>query len=401
MCASSAGRCASPLLALLVLTANPAAAGDGQRAGVSAQVFADKALEHYYSLEYDQAIAAYRKSLELDPENPRFWANLGDSYLFEHLSRAGRLDTQLYTASNEFLRVKPVEADPKLVKAMWDALGRARSICEKRLRVNPDDAGAHYALGLAYAVEANYYLNVARRYWDALRTGTKAKEHHLRVRKIDGGNHDANLLIGVHEYAVASVPASVRWILYLAGYSGSKERGVELVQDAMLRGKRSSPAALMILALIYNREGFPAYSRETLQHMLRFFPRNYLVEMEIGATYAREKNFDAAIEAYKNVARKMEAQAPGYARVDADRLYFQIASLLERSARGSEALAYYQKMVKQEDATGALHAQGYLRMGEIYLAMRERDRAREMYEKARSLPFPDIQRQAAARLRAM
>ena len=122
------------------------------RASVSAQVFADKAFNHFYNLEFDEAIANYKNALNLQPADPSYWTGLADSYLFSHLRAAGRLDARVYTASNEFLGARPTEPDPALVQAMWDALGRARSICEKRLRDDPGDAQAHYVLGLTYEI---------------------------------------------------------------------------------------------------------------------------------------------------------------------------------------------------------------------------------------------------------
>jgi len=372
-----------------------------QRPRISADVFATRGLQHFYNLEFNDAAADYKQAQELEPQNPQYWAALADSYLFQDLLLAGRLDSQLYSASNAFLHAKPVPPAPALTQAMWEALGRARSICAKRLRANPRDADAHYALGLTYAIEANYDFSVARKYRDALHASAKAKEQCELARQFDPSNHDANLVIGAYEYAVGSVPGALRWLLYLAGYTGSKELGVELIQDAMLQGKESSSAAAALLAVIYNRERMYSYARQMLRYLVRFFPRNYLAELEIGGTYLREGRTDDAITIYKDVAQKTEGHAPGFARVDAGRLYFQIASLLEKQHRASEALSYYERLISQKEEQSMLSAQAYLRMGDIWQGLREQEKARGMYEEARKLPFPEIQRHAEARLRAL
>jgi tetratricopeptide (TPR) repeat protein len=367
---------------------------------VDAEAYVAKGLNHFYNLEYEEAVAAYQAALALEPSNAHIWTRLAHAYLFRQLHRAGRLDAQLYAASNEFTRGKPPEPDPELNRAMWEALGRARELVEQRLKENPRDAGAHFALGMSYAVESNYHLNLDRKYWDALRAGARAKDHHVRARELDPANHDANLLIGLYDYAIGSLPGPARFLVYLAGHSGSKERGVASILDTMQHGRQYSTAAVAILAVIYNRERMYSYSRQMLQHLMRFFPRNYLYEMELARSYQREGHLAAAIEALKNVARKAESGAPGFAGVDAMRLHFEIASLLERQDRPAEALAHYERVAARRGEE-ALLAQSYLRMGEIYRGQRDTQKAREMFEKARALPVPEVQRQAAARLRSL
>ncbi len=398
------------LLCLIVPFPSPVFAQ--QTSTISPDVYAAKAYEHFYSLELDEAIAMYRKAIELEPENPMHWYGIADANLFLHLLRAGRLDSRLYSATNEFLSAQPIAPDAASVKAMWDALARARSICLPRIQSNPRDAAAYYALGLTYAVEANYHFNMTRKYFDALAAGSRGKEYHEQVLQIEPGNHDAKLLIGIHFYAVGSVPASVRWMLYLAGYSGSKERGVALIHEALQYGKRTSPAALTVLGLIYNREKMYPYSREMLGHLMRWFPRNYFFEMEVASSFRKENNLTAAIETYQSVERKMEQGAAGYHRADPLKLNFQIASLLEQMKRPAEALAYYQRLTSLKAMGGSpapdapttdlpLVAQSFLRMGEIHLAAGRKQEARSMFEAARKMPYPEIQRLAGVRLRAL
>jgi tetratricopeptide (TPR) repeat protein len=376
------------------------------RPTVAARVYADKAQEHFYSFELDEAIALYKKATEIEPENPDYWAALGHSYLFQQLARMGRVDREVYTSSRDLVDGPAAEPPADLVQAMWDALGHARSICERRIAANPRDADAHYFLGLTYAVEANFHFNVRGKPLDALRPGNRAKELHARVRELDPANHDANLLLGFHTYIIGSVPASFRWILYLAGYSGSKERGVELMLDALVHGKRGPGPALVLLAYAYNRERQVAHSRQMLRQMLHFYPRNYVMEMEIAASHLKEQNPDAAIAAYQEVARKMESAAPGYARVNAARLYFQIAAIAGARGRWADALAYFDKVLHTAGGTDGntlskLQAHTLVRLGDIHARMGQKPKARENYQRARQSPFPEVQRLASARLKAL
>jgi tetratricopeptide (TPR) repeat protein len=374
--------------------------GRAEQSRISAEVFEYKAIEHFYSAEFREAEEYYKKALALEPENPLYWNGLGDSYAFQLLLAAGRLDSRFYSAANEFLDAKPAPPDAATLQSMWDALTRGRRLAEDRIRVNANDAAAHYALAVNYSIEAHYHLNLARKPLDALRDAARARDAALRARQLNPQNSDANLILGGYEYAIGSVPGAFRWLLALGGHSGSKARGVELIQDAMLHGKRASTAALALLAVAYGREKLFVYSREMFQHLARFFPRNYLYEMEIARTYQHEGNLGAAVEVSKNIARKFEAGAAGYDRVDPARLYFQIATLLEEHGRPDAAAEFFQKVIRQEPEA-VLHGRSYLWLGEYYRAKNERETARAMYEMARRLPFPEIQKQAAAGLRKL
>lgn len=401
------GLCLSSLIFLFLLltwllfpAADAAAHRDAAaQSRISAEVHEYKALDNFYSAEFREAEEQYLQALAIEPENPLYWNGLADSRLFQLLMAAGRLDSRFYSAANDFLDVKPAPPDAAKLQAMWDALASARRLAEQRIAANAKDADAHYALAVNYSIEAHYHLNLERKPLDALHDAGTARDAALHARQLDPLSSDANLILGGYEYAIGSVPAAFRWLLALGGHSGTKARGVELIQDAMLRGKRASTAALALLAVAYGREKLYVYSRQMFQHLARFFPRNYLYEMEIARTYQREGNLGAAIEVSKNIARKYEAGAAGYERVDAAKLYFQIATLLEEHAR-PDAAEFFQKVTSQKPE-GLLQAQSYLRLGEYYRARNERENARAMYENAKRLPFVEIQKQAAAGLRKL
>jgi tetratricopeptide (TPR) repeat protein len=368
---------------------------------ISAQVYADKGFQHFYNLEFHLSAEAYRNAIELNRNDPTYWTGLADSYLFQMLMKAGRLDGALYTASNEFLEKPPLEPDAALTQSMWDALRTARNICAERFARNSKDAAAHYSMAVSYGIEANYYLNLARRNLDALSVSGAARDHARQALSSNPQFHDAKIVLGAYEYGIGSVPAAFRWLLALGGHTGSKERGVELIQEAMMKGERATPAAIALLGVIYSREQMFAYSRQMWQHMLRFFPRNHLAELEIARTYQRENNLGAAMETYRDVARKMEAGEPGFSRVNAERLHFELGTLLESKNRPGEALAHYAQVAALHNPGGILQARSYIRMGEIFLRLQQKEKAREMYQKAAALPFPDVRREANARLRTL
>src|SRR5215831_19159914 len=53
--------------------------------------------EHFYSLEYDQAIQDFQSAREARPDEPKAINHLLEARLFQQLYRYNALDTRLYT----------------------------------------------------------------------------------------------------------------------------------------------------------------------------------------------------------------------------------------------------------------------------------------------------------------
>lgn len=401
-----------------------------QEAKDPAQARADRGFDHFYNLELDEAAAQYQQAIALAPEHPDYHVGLAHVRMFLHLRAAGRLDAQIYGASDDLLP-KPPPPDPQFERAMWESLARARAICEKRLAANQNDIEAHYALGLAYAVESNFHVNARRKPRDALGPATKARNHHQRVRELDPANHDANFVIGAYEYAIGSVPAAFRWLLYLLGHSGSKSRGFALMEDAVLHGRRAPATARATLAYFYAREKQFARSRAMLQELSALYPRNHVFAMEAAMSHAREENHAAAAAAYEEIARKFEARAPGFTRLSAPRLYFQMAVMYERAkdyprAAGAceKTLAAFASNSPAQPAPASpsaasappgdaslssppawtgplarLRAHTLLRLGSIYAVVGDKGKARAHLAQAAASPFREVSREAARRLK--
>ncbi len=401
-----------------------AAAGvNAQGQAGSGQAYADRGFDHFYNLELEEAASFYQKAIAVEPENPGFRVGLAHVRMFQHLRAAGRLDAQIYGVSNGLLP-KPAPLDAKFERAMWEALGHARAICEKRLAANQNDAEAHYALGLAHAVESNFHVNARGKPRDALGPATKAKNHHQRVRELDPANHDANFVIGGYEYAIGSVPGAFRWMLYLLGHSGSKSRGFELIEDAIAHGKRIAPSARVTLAYFHAREKRFSRSRSVLEELTRAYPRNQVFAMEVALSFAREGNHAAAARAYEEVTRKFEAGAPGFGRLVAPRLYFQLAAMHEHAKQYPQAAAAYEKALAAFDRADStphsspgparsdspspaasspplarLRAHVLLRLGSILAVVGDKARARLLLGEAAASPYSEVSRAATRRLK--
>lgn len=368
-----------------------------------------RALDHFYSMELDEAADDYAKLLAAEPENPDYWAGLAHVRLFQQLKRAGKFDNEIYPAAAEIVPLGTAAYDPALVRSMWEALTRTRTICEKRLAANDRDLDANYFMGVSYAIESSYYVNVARKYLDALGPATQARAYHLRVKQIDPNNHDVNLVIGTYEYGIGSIPVAFRWLVKMAGHSGTKEHGMELIRDAIVNGKRGPAAPLIMLAYIHNREKQFDYSQQMLDQLARFYPRNSFYELQSANSFRKKGDLTAAAELFRRVEKKAEEGQPGFSnRVDLPRLRFQLATTYESLRQRDLALNYYRQILPWEagkktayDTPQPLQAYAYLRMANLRRELGHRDAAREYYQKALEFPLPEIQKLARAALKKL
>ncbi len=374
---------------------------EAQAEGVEPAVYAHAGLDHFYNLEYPEAEEDFRQALEGDPDNLIYYNFLTNTYLFEELYRLGQLEGNLYAASNKFLEEEKPDPDPERLKLIQERIGEVKKRARERLDENSRDIHALYALGTAHGMEANVDFTLEKAYFSALRNGGKANDLHRKVLKLDPSFADAKLVPGVYEYVVGSIPAAVKWIVFLMGHRGSKEKGIELLRDAMLNAKWVSSDAAVLLTVIYTREKEHEYARQLLRSISQYYPRNPLFFMEIGRSYEREGNTEKALQIYQEAADRLEAGRPGYDKVPRDRLYYEIGMLHQKIGQFDKALQAYGKITEQEDSDTRLRAYAALHRGDIFNAKQQPEKARAEYQLAASLPHQEPREQAQKRLKSI
>ena len=82
-----------------------------------------------------------------------------------------------------------------------------------------------------------------------------------------------------------SLPA--RWVAYMAGFGGDKERGIRMIEEAAAYGGDNQDDARFALVLIYNREKRYDKAVQLLDQLRVRYPRNRLAWLESGSTLLR------------------------------------------------------------------------------------------------------------------
>jgi tetratricopeptide (TPR) repeat protein len=343
----------------------------------------DSAFNHFYNLEYDQAIAELEKIVAKDPNSPGLHNHLAQCIQFREMFKVGALESELVSGNNSFLRRPKIDTTPEIEKRFQDEVQTAINLAEARLKTNPNDTGALYALGASYGLRGNWNFLVRKAWRDALRDATTARKMHNRVTELDPNNYDARLVQGVHDYIVGSLPTFYKMLGFLVGYRGDREKGIRTLQEVAAKGKTSAIDAKVFLCVIYRREQRWQAAAPLLEELIARFPRNYLLRFEQSQMYSSLGQKDKAIATIQKCAELKKSGAPGFAGLASERIYYHIGNIqfwyrdydqaaenLKRAAAGSAAL---------DLNTGAL---AWMRLGQVYDVTNRRTLAVEAYRKA-------------------
>jgi tetratricopeptide (TPR) repeat protein len=344
---------------------------------------AAEGFDHFYNLEYDQAIADFEQAIAQNPNSPDLHNHLAQAIVFREMYRDGALESELVSGTNSFLRRPKLNPAPETEKRFLEEIGKAMALSGARLAKNPNDTGALYALGISYGLRSDYYWVVKKAWHDSLKDATAARRLHTRLSELEPNNVDARLVEGLDDYIVGSLPWGWRMLGFLVGIHGDREKGIRTVQDVARNGKLDRIDAEIFLCALDRRENQPRQAIPLIEDLIRRFPRNFLLRLELSQMYSVAGDKTHALEAAEEVAQLKTRHAPGYDRVPWEKIYFQEGTIEFWYNDLDHALENMQKVAAaSEEVDLNTGASAYLRMGQIYDMTHRRGEALEAYRKA-------------------
>jgi tetratricopeptide (TPR) repeat protein len=343
----------------------------------------EEGFNHYYSLEYDQAIAIFERAIERDPQSPDLRNYLAECLVFREMYRNGALESELVSGNNSFLRRARLNPSPEVERRFLDEVAAAMRLSQERLRRDSLDTGALYALGISHGLRSNYYWLVKKAWRDSLRDATSARKFHNRVSELDPANIDARLVQGLHDYIVGSLPLVYRMLGFIVGFHGDKERGIRTIERVAREGKRSRVDAEIFLCALYRRENRPRQAIPLVQDLVCRYPRNFLLRLELSQMYSQAGDGRRALEAVETMARLKREGAAGYDRLPWHKIWFQEGTIEFWYRDFDRALENMRRVTaagEEVDLPTAVLA--WLRTGQIHDLMGRRAKAVEAYNKA-------------------
>jgi tetratricopeptide (TPR) repeat protein len=337
-----------------------------------------------YNLDRERAIATYHQAIAADPQDARAYRGLASALWLSITFRRGNMTVDDYMGRAGKPTGTPVPPPPETAAAFNEALDRALAIARAHIEANPRNADAHYQLGAAIGLRASYIATVDNSALGAFRAAREAYEEHERVLEIDSGRKDAGLIVGTYRYIVSTLALPLRWVAYVAGFGGGKERGIRLIEEAAAYGGDNQEDARFALILLYNREGRYDDALKLLRLLRDRYTGNRLVWLESGSTALRAGRA-ADAERFINDGLSKFASDTRPRMFGEDALwYYKRGMARAKLARPADADRDFTKALAVEGRKW-VHGRSHLELGRLAQNAGHRPVARQHFENAITL----------------
>ncbi len=247
-----------------------------------------KAANALFNLDHDQALAGFRQAVAADPQDPAAYRGLATSLWLSITFRRGNMTVDDYLGRPNKPSTAPLPPPPpETIVGFHDAIDRATAIARARIAANDTDADAHYQLAAAVGLRASYTATVEGSVVGAFRAAREAYEEDEKVLQLAPQRKDAGLIVGTYRYIVAALSLPLRWVAYVAGFGGDRERGIRMIEEAANYRGDNEADARFALVLMYNREQRYDDALRQLATLRTEYPRNRLMWLESGSTSLR------------------------------------------------------------------------------------------------------------------
>ena len=368
----------------LILSGLPAGAGSAQTSLFPPEQLAriQSGVAAVYNLEHDRGIATYQAMIRDSPNDPTGYVYLARTYWLKELVAKQELSIDRFAASDFFAetpkyrpQVDP-QAEDRFRRTSEQGIGKARS----RLEKNPNDLTALFLLGLAYQDLASFEASLKRSWWASFRMGSKAHKYHQRLLRENPSYYDAYLSSGVFQYVTASIPWSIKWLSFLLGYRGSKERGKEELRKTAEKALLAGDDARVILTLIYTREKNFQSAFDEMSILLKRYPKNYLVHLDMGGIALLTKRPDAAITIYQDILRKVEEEQHSYDKLERATVQNRLGVAFRHKGELETSAGWFHKVLEGPATSSLAGTVARLELGKTHDLMGRRTQARRQYQ---------------------
>ena len=339
------------------------------------------AFEHFYNLDYPGAVARLERVRQEHPGDPEASALLLEAEVFQELYRQDLLDTTFY-ANDGFLSGRhATQEDPKTRDRILSLADQAVHEADVRLSRNANDIDALYARAWARALKCTYLAMVERSFSAGFRLANRAKDDDERVLQLDPNYVDAKLVVGVHQYVVGALPFAFKFLIGFIGITGSKSRGLEMLNDDAKRGLTTNVEARTVIALFLRREGRYKEAIQVVRSLKTQYPHNYLFCLEEANLRKDDGEGLRAVEAYRQILAD-NAKSGYFADAKLELTYFGLGDALRGQRHYDQAARSYERAAWSTNVSPELKIRSLLAGGQCRDLIGERQQAIKDYQAA-------------------
>ena len=304
-----------------------------------------EAFVHFYNLDFPAAVSGFESIHAAHPGDPQATAYLVDALIFQELYRQDLLDTTFYANDGFLTGHHATEEDPAKRDQIFALADESVREADQRISQNPNDVNALFARAWVRSLRCTYVAMVERGFGTGFRLATKAKDDANRALEIDPDYVDAKLVAGVYEYVVGALPLPFKILIGFAGITGSKTKGLQMLQDAGERGTLTSVDARTAIALFLRREARYKEAIDVVHGLKKQYPHDFLFALEEANLRRDAGEGMAGVDAYRELlannakpgyfdSAKLELAEFGYAEaLRGQRHYAEAAQAYEQAAQ--------------------------------------------------------------------
>jgi tetratricopeptide (TPR) repeat protein len=308
------------------------------------------------------------------------------------------VDSYLGRVATKDVTLPPPPAD--LAREFDSAIARAIEISRKEAAARPKDPQALYELGAAVGIRASYMATIDGGVLAAFRAAREAYDTHEKVLQLSPARADAGLIVGTYRYLVSVMSMPMRWIAYVAGFGGGRDRGLHLVEAAAAYPGDNQSDARLALVLLYNREARFDDALAQLKALHDRYPRNRLFLLETGSTLIRAKRYAEAERVLNDAIADLPTDRRPRMFGEEALWYYRRGAARAALGRVAEAQADLNRSLAA-DGRKWVHGRAHLELGRLALQESDSTAARQHLETAATLGDSDRDGATAARAREL
>lgn len=180
---------------------------------------------------------------------------------------------------------------------------QAIAISRDRLQEVPTDtnlvlllSGLHGYRSLVAAGEKDYRI--------AIQDGMDGFSFTRQLLQLDSDDPRALIGKGLYYYMAGTVPGNLRWVANLAGFTGNREEGLEMLEQSAASESYVSNDARMILAYLYKKEEQWERALYHIRRLCEKYPSNTVFRFNYAEILEQSDRKSDAMEVYREVVNQ-------------------------------------------------------------------------------------------------
>ena len=337
--------------------------------------------DHFYNLDFDTALKDFNQIAQQHPQDPMAWNYILVVTIFRELYHQDLLDTTYYAHDSFLFSKREINISKQARDQINSLTDKVIKMCDARLAQNPTDKNALFARGYAKGMHAAFITLADHSFSAAAHQGLQARNDSEAVLKIDPQYADANMAIGIQQFAVASLPRFLRMVVGMFGVGGSKQKGLEMLRTSAEHGVVTTVESRTALSLFLRHDGRYPEALQVERSLTAQYPHDFLFVLEVANLLKDEGHGYEAIAAYKQVLA--DAQQPGYF-IDPrlQMAWFGLAETERGYNQLQDSVNSYLQAAQQPNCSDWLRRRAQVNAGQVYDILHQRNEAVKMYQMA-------------------